>query len=695
MLATFVGRVVSWTCVVVLVIASSHSTAQQIPGKPSTQAQPAAPEAAAEHPPVHIPAEGFRVIPNRRHSNELISDQPNSVPPREGGFDTRPGPRQMTGGYDQGIRRVQFTQDEQPPVDQEVVVASEPLLPPAQALSVMNQQGAIPFGSQNTNQGLASPPVTPSGTFNQSSQFPSFGNASPMPESDLPRMVAHAQGNAEEEAKHSATHFIDSNAYSSRPVLANETALVQLEIPAIRVEAYGPSSLGLHKKSQLRIVARNFGQAIAENVVVSVVLPAWVQISNLNAEGGRRELVDELGGRRVQWTIDRLAAQSEIALHLDVVATKAESFTCQLAWAIQPPVRQSMITVTEPRLEMKIAGPREVLFGETESYHVTIRNPGTGTAERIVVMLPEALGGQREELGDLAPGEERKFKVELLAKTAGLLDLTTRAVADGNIQTSDTARIMVRRPAVQITLAGPEMAFAGSVAQFEIVVSNPGDAMAREVMAAIALPRGIRYISGIDTAEVGESHLRWSIGSLDAGEQRTYRIACQMNADGPVNIEAAVRGASDIANLTHCTTHVETVADVVLSVDEPAGPSVTGTDVEYTIRIKNRGSRAARNLNLVMQFDEGIEPSSTAGHRAEIVPGQVLFAPINELAPGAEMTVSVLAKGQVAGTHLYRVQLESGDKETRKVAEGTSKFYGDQALPRSTGNSHFGSGGIR
>ncbi len=691
MLAMLVGRWVPSMFTLIAMTVCGLALAQQPPAKPSSQTQPAALESNAPHPPVHVPAEGFRIIPNRRHVNEQFSDQLGTAAPRGNALETRGTPRQLTGGaFDPGVRRVQFSQDENQTSDPELVVAAEPLLPPAQAISLMRPQQDTGALAPQSNL----PPAPQAGATPQFAGGAFGGDPSPS-NPDLPRLLAHAQGEDEPTPQHSTTSYMDTTPYTARTTPVHSTSLVQVEVPAIRVEAFGATSLGLHKKSQLRVVATNLGSASADNVAVSIVLPAWVQISNLNAEGGRRELIDELGGRRVQWSIDRLSAQSEVGLTLDIVATKAESFACQLTWAIQPPMRQSMIAVTEPRLEMKIAGPREVLFGETETYQVTIRNPGTGTAERIVVMLPEALGGQREELGNLEPGEERRFKVELLAKTAGLLDLTTRAVADGNIQTSDTARITVRRPAVQILLSGPEMAFAGSVAQFEITVSNPGDAMAREVMAAVALPRGIRYLNGIDTAEVGESHLRWAIGSLDAGEQRTFRIACQMNADGPVNLEAAVRGSSDIADLTHCTTHVETVADVVLSVDEPTGPSVTGTDVEYTIRIKNRGSRAARNLNLVMQFDEGIEPSSAAGHRAEIVPGQVLFAPINELPPGGDITVSVLAKGQRAGTHLYRVQLESSDKETRKVAEGTSKFYGDQVPARSTGNNQFGGGSIR
>ncbi len=94
---------------------------------------------------------------------------------------------------------------------------------------------------------------------------------------------------------------------------------------------------------------------------------------------------------------------------------------------------------------MKIVGPSEVLYGETAIYQVTVRNPGTGRAESVSVMLPEALEVNGATLGDIGPNEEKNFRVELLARTAGALDLATTATAAGNLQTSTAKQILVRR----------------------------------------------------------------------------------------------------------------------------------------------------------------------------------------------------------------------------------------------------------
>lgn len=468
---------------------------------------------------------------------------------------------------------------------------------------------------------------------------------------------------------------------------------IRLAMPAIEIEAFGPRTVGIYKASKYKIVARNLGSQDAEKMTVNIAVPQWIQVENLNASIGRKELSNDQTNNKIQWTIDRLVAGAEQTLILDMTAIKADRFALQLDCSLQPQVGVAHVDVTEPRLEMKIAGPNEVLFGETATYNVVVRNPGTGTAENVTVMLPEALGGERATLGDIEPGKERKFAVELLARTAGRLDLATTAAASANLQTADTISIMVRRPALQVAMAAPEMVFSGSVAQVDLQISNTGDAMAREIVAAIALPAGVKYLSGIEAAEVRDETIRWNIGNLDVGEVKKFTAYCELVADGTIKLELAARGAGDIGAATQSATLVETVPDMILSVDEPAGPLPTGKNIEYVIRVKNRGSKAAKQLNLVMLFGQGVDPVSATGLNYNLAEdGQVIFNPIEAIAPGEELSIKVSAQAHQPGTHLFRIHLESVDKDTRKVFEGTTKFYGSEIKRASTAAGSDGNG---
>lgn len=458
-----------------------------------------------------------------------------------------------------------------------------------------------------------------------------------------------------------------------------ETPAISLAIPSLEIQAFGPASVGINKPVQYRIVARNRDTITAQRISVMLNLPAWVKVQNVNTSAGRREKTDDPSASRVAWMIDQIPAGQAQSMIVDVIATQAETFDLAIDWAMQPIAASASVGVTEPRLEMNIAGPNEVQYGETAVYDVSVRNPGTGTAENVSVMLPEALGGERATLGDIAPGQERTFQVELLARAAGQLDLTTSAAATGNLQASSTRNIIVRRPQLATEIAGPPVKYAGTSATYEVVITNSGDATARDVVAAIALPAGVIYNSGIDGAEVGEGGLRWNIGTLDIGDSRRYQLNCTMNVDGQIGVEIAARGSGEIASVARCSTLVETVADIVLTVEDPTGPLPLNQKVDYTIRIRNRGTKVAESLDLIFMFSEGIEPSSANGLGNTIEPGKVTFSSIPSIEPGDEIAVTVSAQASQPGTHKFRAQLTGAKTEAHEVSEGTTQFYGDPA----------------
>ncbi len=463
----------------------------------------------------------------------------------------------------------------------------------------------------------------------------------------------------------------------ARPPLTRKAAEITLSAPGIEVQTFGPRSIGINKTSTYKIIVTNRGSIDAKQLLIGINMPQWVDIANTILTNGQKEITDGIKQARLVWTVDHVPANSAQTITIETVPRKAEMFDLGVEWTFAPQVGMTSIDVTEPKLEMKIAGPRDVLYGEKAIYHVTVRNPGTGTAENVTVMLPEALGGERASLGEITAGREKNFQVELLARTAGQLDLAATAKADGNLNTQAIRQITVRRAELGVIIDGPPMKYAGGVGQYMITINNTGDATAQDVVAAIALPTGIKYLSGVDSAKEIEGGLRWQVGTIDAGDQRTFKINCELNAAGDLQIEAGARGQGDLAASSACVTTVETVADLILTVMDPKGPLPTGEDVIYQIRVKNRGTRAARDVQLVMQFSEGIEPNAAQGLQHRVVPGQILFSPIAQVDPDEEMEFQVMARAQQPGTHVFRAQLTCADSDAREIAEGTTRFFGE------------------
>ena len=461
-----------------------------------------------------------------------------------------------------------------------------------------------------------------------------------------------------------------------------DKAAMSLNAPGIEVETFGPQSIGINKPASFRVEVSNNSRTDAEDVLVGINVPEWVDIQNTNLTTGKKDITDGQDQARVLWTIDRIPAGQKHTATIVTVPRKSSGFDLAVEWTLVPRMGTVNIQVTEPRLEMMMSGPGEVLFGETAVYTVTVRNPGNGMAENVVVMLPEEFGGARDSIGSIPAGKEAKFDIELAARTAGQLTLTTNATADGNLTTDASQDVIVRRAVLGVTIEGPALKYSGTMSRYKVTVTNTGDATGNSLETAIALPKGAKYLGGIDGAQQSKGGVLWQMGSLDPNQSKTFEIDCELVGSGEMQFEAGVRHRDDPTKVASaaaaCITSVETIADLVLSVQDPKGPLPTGEETDYQITVQNRGSRSAKGVELLMQFSEGIEPAKATGLQNRIVPGQVIFAPIAQIDPGQSMTLKVKAIANKRGTHVFRAFLSCEESDSREVAEGTTKFFGDE-----------------
>jgi uncharacterized repeat protein (TIGR01451 family) len=454
---------------------------------------------------------------------------------------------------------------------------------------------------------------------------------------------------------------------------------INIEGPRLRVTSSGPDRVSLGKSARYEIVVENLESHRAENLIVGIDFPEWVEITNVSPSNGSREMTSGEEEARIVWQIPIVEPASTEKITLDVTPREARAFEVNVEWTFRPLQGSAMVEVTQPQLMIQMSGPTEVMYGEKALYHVTVSNPGTGTAENVMVMLPEILGGERATLGNIEPQEQKQFQVELVARTAGPLDLITTVTADSELSETVKREIVVRRAELEMIIEGPPMKYAGTRATYQVTVANRGDAMARDVVAAVALPAGMQFVSGIEGAEQIDGGLRWNVGMLSPGNHRTWQIECQLDTAGDMTVEVAARGAADLAATNSITTRVDAVADLVLSVADPKGPLPVGEQVPYEITVRNRGTRSAENVNIVLHFSEGVEPVQAEGLGHEIAPGQVTFNPVARIDPGQEVVIKVIASANKAGSHLFRAQVLCEESDLHEVAEGTTKFFGEPA----------------
>ena len=560
--------------------------------------------------------------------------------------------------------------------DSSSTAASAPILGPVQNNPALSQPNPAPRvaegqGEQEGRTAIPGFSSTPAPARNPNTpSVPSVTTPTPAPAVQIPSTSS---------ARRQSTDL------TGRPKLGRDMAnksdseaLLVSTGPRIRVEAAGPKNMVINKAGTYTISVVNDGDSTANNLVVRVAFPPTVDVQPGQASLGTvgnsvstAKVGDRLvGGKVLEWKIDILTAQAREELKLE--ATPKETQPVQLAvdWAFTPVEAQARLEVKEPKLNMRLSGPSDVLYGETKVYTITLSNPGDGDAENVTIQLSVGAGKpQSMNIGSLGAGQVKEIEVQLEANKAGQMPVEALATADSGLKAETTQSVLVRRANLHVEVIGPARQFAGAVGSYKVIVRNTGNATAENVVAGAALPQGAKALAN--------NPVSWRIGTLTPGAEKDFVVRCELLTAGTNVFEARTQAAGDLAAATRLSTEVQAVADLKLLVKDPDGPQAVGTDVVYEVEISNRGTKSAENVQLLAQFSEGIEPISVDGIAGEIVPGQVIFQPINQLNAEQKIVVRITARADVDGNHIFRAMVKCGDPETRLISEESTRFFAD------------------
>src|SRR5690606_20875390 len=190
-----------------------------------------------------------------------------------------------------------------------------------------------------------------------------------------------------------------------------------------------------------------------------------------------------------------------------------------------------------------------------------------------------------------------------------------------------------------------------------------------QIHVAALLPPGAKYASSNFGQYVAEQNkVVWTIPTLPPGGSSQLELDCLLNTPGENRLQIVATAASDLSDTTSQITHVEAVADLKLTVIDPQGPMAVGEEAAYEIRIHNRGTKAAENVQIAGFFSQGIEPIAAAGAEGEIMPGQVVFRPLSAIPAGGETVLKITAKAAQPGNHVFRATLQCPSVGTKLAA---------------------------
>jgi len=496
-----------------------------------------------------------------------------------------------------------------------------------------------------------------------------------------------AQGTSEQVPSMAVTRKSNASGMTKKPSeesaekstsMANGRSLAGLDVrtPQLRLRVDGPTAIPVGQMATYTIHATNEGTSKIDGLLIRAAAPRGVRIDGVTTMVGAHEVEELETELAVLWEIESLAPNDSKSMELQVVVLDAESFALNLEWTVAPLPTTMTVEVQQPKLELTLNGPSETQLGVPQKYQIQVKNSGKAPMPELVLQLQTETTGQYESsVGALAPGETKRIEVEMTFDHPGLFPIVATAKSsNGKFEKRERIDVQVQTLELTASWTGPSEFFQGLNAEYNLVIENTGNVIAKNVACVVALPTGFDPVDLPAGIARNGNQLRWMIPSIGANQKLEVPLKVTVNQSGEQRIafQARAEGGRDFASTI--ATRVEAIADLELTVIEPAAPAPVGQPVVYEIQIVNRGSKAAENVLAIAQFSDGIEPQRIDGHSGRIVPGQALFDAIPAIPPKKSITLKVTCVAAKGGNHRFRAAVQCQGSEEDLLEEGSTRY---------------------
>lgn len=530
-------------------------------------------------------------------------------------------------------------------------------------------ESASPYGSSNYATAPAAPPapIEPAA--------PSYPSAPTYPEAS-DSSYATSSG----EPRTLAPQTMAAASVSSLGV-PGERELEGTQAPAISVEKLAPAEIQVGRPAIFEIRVRNAGQSMARQVLLSDFVPQGTKLISSEPQFTRGPEGSLL------WQLGDMQPGDEKLVKLELMPM-AEGEIGSVAQVTFAAMATSRSLCTKPQLVIQHTAPQQVLIGESMTLAITVTNPGTGAAVGVVVEedvpagLSHLAGSELEyEIGTLRPGESKRLELSVKAEKPGIVQNTILVRGEGNLAAEHTVAIEVLAPQLAVEVDGPKRRFLERQATYNVSVSNPGTAAARDVELVAYLPKGMKFI---DTDSQGQYDAQqhavfWSLAELPAAKAGTVSLTAMPIETGEQKLRVEGRAAVNLQATSEQIILVDAAAELLHTIADLSDPIEVGSETGYEVRVTNVGTKAATNVRILATLPPDMRAIGGDGPTRATSDGQrVEFEPLARLNPQEEVVFRVTAQGLKAGDHLLRVQISSDEWPTPVTREESTRVYDDR-----------------
>jgi uncharacterized repeat protein (TIGR01451 family) len=446
---------------------------------------------------------------------------------------------------------------------------------------------------------------------------------------------------------------------------------------AVRIDKQLPATVALGQPFSYTITATNLTDMELSQIIVNDRLPGNFEFKIADPAATPKDGL-------LTWVIDTLGPNASKKMTVNGTA-KEVGWVQTCADATYVILACAKTQVVQPALLVQKSAPAEVLLCDQIALKYVVSNKGTGTASNVVITdtLPEGLtqaSGQKTvdiKVGDLAPGKSMTYTVMAKAAKTGSYKSSALAKADGNLKSeTEATTTAVKQPILVITKTGPEKQYLGRKVNYEITVSNKGDAPATNVALTDSIPAGVTEAVASEGGQIAGTTASWNLGTIAAGQSRKVTIGYLPQAAGAFSNTASVVATCAESVKASAKTEVSGIAGILLEMIDVTDPLEVGQNETYIITVTNQGTAPDTDIKIVCKLEDSMQfvsaSGATAGTHAD---GVVTFQPLATLAPKAKAVWKVEVKAIKPGDVRFHTTLTTKQLGREVIKTEATNFY--------------------
>jgi uncharacterized repeat protein (TIGR01451 family) len=466
--------------------------------------------------------------------------------------------------------------------------------------------------------------------------------------------------------------------------------------PQLTINKQAPSEAVVGQDLEYSILVKNVGRTAAHNVVVEDQIPRGSECTGTSPKC-------EAENKKLIWKLGTMEAGSEQLLRVRVMPTTAGEIGSIATVSFSAEVA-ARTTVVEPKANLIVTGPTEVVAGDAGQYRFVLNNSGSVDLKGVFIrtILPEGLGhsGGRDleyEVGDLPRGQSREVKLSLQGLKPGAWQHETLITHHGRELTRTSTKVNVIESRIVVSRTGPAKRFVGRPAAFTNTVTNSSNRELVNVTVTETIPQGVELTTAPKNGhwDPARRTISWLIPRLPAGAEVELPTTVVAKKDGL--LQGRVAAADANGNKAEVATSLEVAGFSALEVDfaRDGRPVPVGEQASVRFSVKNKGSAAAEQVTVVFELPEEVKFINAHGPtKSERVGNLVTFEPVSTVAANGSIEFDVVfeAVKPTPPDRRVRVSLHSSQLPKDKPLEQEQQLviFGEE--PLTTGKVEQASG---